>query len=154
MGMGTALVRTAFLVDAVYADAVRHFDLTVPQAQLLCVIMARPFGMFELAKTLGLAKSSISGLVDRCEKRDLVRRESDPGDGRAARVALTAKGAQLADEFHDDVTRRVAELPLSLSEAERATLVDLLGRVVVDNQVPPVFTECPASQGCTESGGS
>ncbi|HEX2143931.1 MAG TPA: hypothetical protein VHG10_05410 [Glycomyces sp.] len=47
MGMGTALVRTAFLVDAVYADAVRDFDLTVPQAQLLCVLMARPYGMFE-----------------------------------------------------------------------------------------------------------
>ncbi|MCD0444099.1 MarR family transcriptional regulator [Glycomyces sp. A-F 0318] len=149
MGMGTVLVRTAFLVDAVYADSVRDFDLTVPQAQLLCVLMARPYGMFELAKTLGLAKSSISGLVDRSAKRDLVRREADPGDGRAFRVALTAKGAQLAEEFHDATTRRVAELPLGLSEAERAVLVGLLAKVVTDNEVPVVFTdgECPSAGG-------
>jgi DNA-binding MarR family transcriptional regulator len=141
MGMGTALVRTAFLVDAVYADSVREFDLTVTQAQLLCVLIAKPYGMFELAKTLGLAKSSISGLVDRSEKRGLVRREADPGDGRAFRVALTAKGAQLAEQFHDETTKRVAELPLGLSAAEQEVLVGLLTRVVADNHVPVVFTD-------------
>jgi DNA-binding MarR family transcriptional regulator len=147
MGMGTALVRTAFLVDAVYADSVREFDLTVPQAQLLCVLIARPYGMFELAKTLGLAKSSISGLVDRSEKRGLVRREADPGDGRAFRVALTDKGAQLAEQFHEETTKRVAELPLGLSAAEQEVLVGLLTRVIADNHVPVVFTDsgCPSA---------
>jgi DNA-binding MarR family transcriptional regulator len=150
MGMGTVLVRTAFLVDAVYADSVRHFDLTVPQAQLLCVLMARPYGMFELAKVLGLAKSSVSGLVDRSAKRDLVRREADPGDGRAFRVALTAKGAQLAEEFHEETTRRVAELPLGLSDGEREVLIGLLTRLVTDNRVPAVFAdaECSSAEGC------
>jgi DNA-binding MarR family transcriptional regulator len=148
MGMGTALVRTAFLVDAVYADSVREFDLTVPQAQLLCVLIARPYGMFELAKTLGLAKSSISGLVDRSERRDLVRREADPGDGRAFRVALTDKGAQLAEQFHEETTKRVAELPLGLSAAEQDVLVGLLTRVIADNHVPVVFTDsgCPSAK--------
>lgn len=148
MGMGTALVRTAFLVDAVYADSVREFDLTVPQAQLLCVLIARPYGMFELAKTLGLAKSSISGLVDRSEKRGLVRREADPGDGRAFRVALTDKGAQLAEQFHEETTKRVAELPLGLSAAEQEVLVGLLTRVIADNHVPVVFTDsgCPSAK--------
>lgn len=152
MSMGTALVRTAFLVDAVYSDSVREFDLTAQQAQLLCVLIARPYGMFELAKTLGLAKSSISGLVDRSEKRGLVRRESDPGDGRAFRVALTDRGAQLAEQFHDETTKRVAELPLGLSAADQQVLVGLLTRVVVDNQVPEVFTDsgCP-SRGCAEN---
>ncbi|GAA2139046.1 MarR family winged helix-turn-helix transcriptional regulator [Glycomyces algeriensis] len=153
MGMGTALVRTAFLVDTVYSDSVRQFDLTVQQAQLLCVLIQRPFGMFELAKTLGLAKSSISGLVDRCEKRGLVRREADPGDGRAFRVALTEQGAQLAEEFHDETTKRVADLPLGLSAAEQEVLAGLLTRVVADNHVPVVFTDsgCPTAKDCTES---
>lgn len=152
MSMGTALVRTAFLVDAVYADSVREFDLTMQQAQLLCVLIPRPYGMFELAKTLNLAKSSISGLVDRSEKRGLVRREADPGDGRAFRVVLTEKGAQLAEQFHDETTKRVAELPLGLGPAERDVLVGLLTRIVADNHVPVVFSEsgCPSSKTCTE----
>ncbi|THV27353.1 MarR family transcriptional regulator [Glycomyces paridis] len=147
MNMGTALVRTAFLVDAVYADAVRDFDLTVQQAQLLCVLIPRPYGMFELAKTLGLAKSSISGLVDRSVKRGLVRREADPGDGRAFRVALTDKGARLAEEFHAETTRRVAELPLALDAEDREVLKGLLTRLVADNRVPAVFTDdsCPSA---------
>jgi DNA-binding MarR family transcriptional regulator len=147
------LVRTAFMVDAVYADSVRAFDLTMPQAQLLCVLIPRPFGMFELAKTLGLAKSSVSGLVDRCEKRGLVRRESDPVDGRAFRVALTGKGAALAEEFHDETTKRVAELPEGLSAAEQEVLVGLLTRMVADNHVPVVFTDsgCPSERHGAES---
>ncbi|MEV3938077.1 MarR family transcriptional regulator [Glycomyces sp. NPDC049804] len=154
MSMGTALVRTAFLVDAVYADSVREFDLTMAQAQLLCVLIARPFGMLELAKTLNLAKSSVSGLVDRSERNGLVRREADPADGRAFRVALTEKGAQLAEQFHDETVKRVAELPLGLSATEQEVLAGLLSRVVVDNRVPVVFTDsgCPsANQTCTES---
>jgi len=148
MSMGTALVRTAFLVDAVYAEVAREFDLTSAQAPLLCLLLSRPHGMFELAKTFGLAKSSISGLVDRCEKRDLVTRESDPADGRAARVTLTAKGAQLAEELHEVIDRRVAELPLGLAAADRETLLALLTRVVIDNRVPAVFNdgECPSAQ--------
>jgi len=150
MGMGTALVRTAFLIDAVYADSARQFDVTVPQAQLLCILMPRPYGMFELAKALGLAKSSISGLVDRSAKRDLVRREADPSDGRAFRVALTAKGAQLGQECHEEITRRVDELSLGLAEAERQTLTSLLTKVIADNRVPVVFADgdCPSAGSC------
>jgi DNA-binding MarR family transcriptional regulator len=110
--------------------------------------------MFELAKTLNLAKSSISGLVDRSEKNGLVRREADPADGRAFRVALTEKGAQLAEQFHDETVKRVAELPLGLSAAEQEVLAGLLSRVVVDNHVPVVFTDsgCPsANRTCAES---
>ncbi|MEU6250337.1 MarR family transcriptional regulator [Glycomyces sp. NPDC047010] len=146
-GVGAALVRTAFLVDAVYADAAREFDLTTAQSQLLCIVIPRPFGMFELAKTLGLAKSSITGLVDRCEKRDLVRREAVPGDGRASLVALTPKGAQLAEELHEVILRRTAELTAGLTGPERDTLFGLLARVVTGNSVPPAedLGECPSA---------
>lgn len=148
MSMGTALVRTARLVDAVYAEAAREFDLTSSQAPLLCLLLTRPHGMFELAKTFGLAKSSISGLVDRCEKRDLVTRGPDPADGRASLVSLTAKGAQLAEEIHEVIDRRVAELSLHLAPHERETLLALLTRVVTDNRAPAVFSdsECPSAQ--------
>lgn len=51
---------------------------------------------------LGLAKSSLTGLVDRTERNGLVRREADPEDMRAVRVALTAQGAKLVDAFYDE----------------------------------------------------
>jgi len=139
MGMVAALVRSSFLVNAVYAESGREYGVTPQQGQLLCVLMARPYGMSELGATLGLAKSSLTGLVDRTERNGLVRREPDPQDTRAVRVVLTTQGGKLAREFYDETCRRIEELPANLGPAERATLADLLGRIVLDNEVPVVF---------------
>lgn len=139
--MVAALVRSAFLVDAVYAGSAREYGITSQQGQLLCVLMAQPRGMSELGTILGLAKSSLTGLVDRTERNGLVRRESDPEDLRAVRVALTSRGSKLVDEFYAETCRRVEKLPAGLSAEERDTLASLLGRVVLDNEVPVVFLE-------------
>jgi DNA-binding MarR family transcriptional regulator len=141
MRIAAALVRSAFLVDAVYAESGREHGLTPQQGQLLCVLMGRPYGMTELGATLGLAKSSLTGLVDRTERNGLVRRDPDPSDTRAVRVSLTSRGSGLAEEFYAETCRRIEKLPAGLCPAERDTLAALLGRVVLDNKVPVVFLE-------------
>jgi DNA-binding MarR family transcriptional regulator len=141
MGVVTALVRSSFLVDAVYAASSREYGLTPQQGQLLCVLMPGPYGMGELGRVLGLAKSSLTGLVDRCAQRGLVRREPDPRDARGVQVTLTEEGSKLVEEFYVETCRRVEELASGLDEADRATLARLLGRVVDDNEVPVVFME-------------
>ncbi|WP_406300679.1 MarR family transcriptional regulator (plasmid) [Embleya sp. NBC_00888] len=141
MGVVTALVRSAFLVNAVYAESGREHGLTPQQGQLLCVLMPQPYGMGELGETLGLAKSSLTGLVDRTAQRGLVRREPDPRDRRAVRIGLTEEGAHLAEEFYAETCRRVETLPAGLAAADRARLAELLSRLVLDNQVPAVFME-------------
>jgi DNA-binding MarR family transcriptional regulator len=141
IGIVAALVRSAFLVHAVYAESAREHGLTPQQGQLLCVLMAQAYGMGELGAALGLAKSSLTGLVDRTERNGLVRREPDPQDTRAVRVALTVRGSRLAEKFYAETCRRVDELPAGLSAAERDTLAGLLGRIVLDNNVPVVFLE-------------
>jgi DNA-binding MarR family transcriptional regulator len=141
IGVVPALVRTSFLVNAVYAESAREHGLTQQQGQLLCVLMPGPSGMSDLGALLGLAKSSLTGLVDRSERNGLVRREPDPRDTRAVRVALTARGSRLAGEFYAETCRRVERLPASLTPAERDSLAALLGRIVYDNEVPMVFME-------------
>ncbi|MEU7004054.1 MarR family transcriptional regulator [Nonomuraea sp. NPDC046570] len=141
IGTVAALVRSTFLVNAVYADSAREHGLTQQQGQLLCVLMAQPYGMSELGAMLGLAKSSLTGLVDRTERNGLVQRKPDPQDSRAVRVALTRRGVKLADEFYTETCRRVEELTSGFAPAERDALAALLGRVVTDNKVPTVFME-------------
>ncbi|MFE1383375.1 MarR family winged helix-turn-helix transcriptional regulator [Streptomyces sp. NPDC058740] len=145
MGVVAALVRSSFLVNAVYAESSREFGLTPQQGQLLCVLMPQPYGMGELGAVLGLAKSSLTGLVDRTAQRGLVRREPDPEDGRAVRIVLTEEGARIAEDFYAETCRRIDLLPASLDPAERGHLAELLGRVVLDNEVPVVFAE-PAAE--------
>lgn len=141
IGVVTALVRSTFLVNAVYSESARKHGLTAQQGQLLCVLMVRPYGMGELGATLGLAKSSLTGLVDRTERNGLVRRGHDPEDARGVRVSLTTRGSGLADTFYAETCRRVDELSKGLSADERAALAELLGRIVADNEVPVVFAE-------------
>ena len=141
IGVVGALVRGAFLVNAVYAESAREHGITSQQGVLLCVLMAQPRGMGELVAMMGLAKSSLTGLVDRTERNGLVRREPDPDDMRAVRVALTPEGRSLIDDFYPETCRRVDQLATGLAPAERDALAALLGRVVQDNEVPVVFME-------------
>jgi len=141
IGVVAALVRSAFLVDAVYADSGREHGLTPQQGQLLCVLLAQPYGMTELGAMLGLAKSSLTGLVDRSERNGLVRREPDTQDARAVRVALTPRGSTLAERFYAETCRRIENLSAGLGAAERDTLAELLGSIVRDNEVPAIFRE-------------
>jgi DNA-binding MarR family transcriptional regulator len=141
LGVVAGLVRASFLVNAVYAESAREYGLTVQQGQLLCVLMAQPYGMGELGATLGLEKSSLTGLVDRAVRRELVRREPDPDDRRAVRVVLTTEGRELAEDFYAATCRRVDQLADGLAGPDRDRLAALLGRVVRENEVPTVFLD-------------
>lgn len=141
IGVVAALVRSSFLVNAVYTESGREHGLTPQQGQLLCVLMAKPYGMSELGSVLGLAKSSLTGLVDRTERNGLVRRESDATDARAVRIVLTPRGRRLAEEFYAETCVRIEKLAAGLSTAERDRLAALLGRIVLANEVPVVFME-------------
>jgi DNA-binding MarR family transcriptional regulator len=90
---------------------------------------------------LGLAKSTVSGLVNLLERDGLVRREPDPADSRAVRVTLTPRGREVADVFYAQTRARIERLPGSLTAAERATLAELLGRVTDDNHVSAIFMD-------------
>lgn len=138
----STLVRSAFLVNEVYAESARGLGLTPQQGQLLCVLMARPHGMGELGGVLGLARSSLTGLVDRTAQRGLVRRGPGPGDARAVRVALTPEGTGLAELFYADARRRIDALTDGIGEAGRGALAELLDRMVEQNGAPVVFLAC------------
>jgi DNA-binding MarR family transcriptional regulator len=66
----------------------------------------------EIGRRARLSKPSMTALVRLCEQDGLVRRERDPGDGRAFRVVLTARGrrfAEVAEAVLADLDARVAE---------------------------------------------
>jgi DNA-binding MarR family transcriptional regulator len=97
--------------------------------------------MGELGVVMGLAKSTVTGMVNYAERHGLVRREADRDDSRAVSVALTPRGRDVADRFFADGSRRIERLAASLTADERSTLAALLGRVADDNNVSVIFME-------------
>jgi DNA-binding MarR family transcriptional regulator len=125
------LVQTSFAVMAVLNRVGARHDLSLTQVRLLGVLRDRTPKMAELAHFLGLDKSTVSGLVDRAEKRGLVERlRSVAEDGRSVRVALSARGQHLAATVGDEVARELSPLTESLSAADRRRMSELLTRIV------------------------
>lgn len=139
IGAASGLVRLTFLIQGLYAEVGRGCDLTVAQAQMLCTLSDRSVGMAELSGLLGLERSSLTGLVDRAEQRQLVVREADPSDRRAVKVALTPAGLAAVHRFHHELTERLDTLLQDLPATERSRFTRTLGRIVAE--VPAVFAD-------------
>lgn len=123
------LVETSFAVQAMLSAVADEHGLTLGQLRLLGVLRDRKPGMTELGVHLGLDRSSTTGLVDRAERRRLVTRTSDPDDGRATRVVMTATGRRLVAKAQDEVARGCAALTAGLTAAQRRELATMLGTV-------------------------
>ena len=135
------LVRMSHVVQAVFADVSRSCGLTPQQVQLLGLLTAGPLGMSELRRLLHLEKSSLTGLVDRAERRGLVARAPDPEDGRACRIELTPAGVEAAVTAHHKVLTGVAGLLGGLSPSDRDLMTGLARQVIAAHRGPD---ECSA----------
>src|SRR6266481_2224219 len=74
-----------------------RWDLSPSQFNVLNLVSNRPDGMsqIELGRRLIMHRSNVTGLIDRLEKRGLVRRKDADRDRRAYRIVVTAAGAKL-----------------------------------------------------------
>ena len=88
-----ALVQTAFVTMAVLTRVGAAADLSLTQLRVLAILRDRRLRMTALADYLGLEKSTMTGLVDRAERRGLLARAPSPDDRRAVDVFLTPAGA-------------------------------------------------------------
>jgi DNA-binding MarR family transcriptional regulator len=126
----SALVRASFATTAVLSRVAAEHDLSLTQLRVLAILRDRRVRMSELADYLGLDKSTISGLVDRAEKRGLLQRAPNPADGRATDVFLTAEGLQLADLGEGKIARSLSPMTGTLTRAETLRLTALLEHVL------------------------
>ncbi len=125
------LAQLAFVVMGLLERRAAEHDLSIPATRLLGVLRDREPTMNELARLLGLDKSSVTGLVERAERRSLVERAPSPADRRAVLVRLTGEGRTLvsaaAGRFAADVTALLGQLPAR----DRAALSRLVSRLLV-----------------------
>src|ERR1700734_3755471 len=125
-----ALARTAFFTTAVLSSVAAEHDLSLTQLRVLAILRDRQGSMSDLATYLGLDKSTISGLIDRAEKRGLVRRTQNPLDGRGIAAAPPEGGIELAQRGAATVARALAPLTRALGAGGGRRLTALLERML------------------------
>jgi DNA-binding MarR family transcriptional regulator len=88
--------------------------------------------MTELAHDLGLDTSTVSRHVKALEAQGLLTRREDPGDRRAARVALSAAGTRTLERLQATRHRFFAEVLTDWPAQDRDQLAPLLSRLARD----------------------
>lgn len=125
-----ALAQLSFAVQMALTEVASAHELSLTQLRLLAIVRDRTVAMADLARHLGVDRSSATGLIDRAEKRALVQRELRPGDGRGVQVRITPAGQDLATTIAAQAARRLHALTAVLSARERADLTTLITRVI------------------------
>ena len=98
-----------------------------------------PIRLTSLAAREGISQPSMTQLVQRLERQDLVTRIADPDDGRAALIGITPRGQLLLDDRKRQRRARLTELLATLTPVERDQLrlsacvaTPVLGRLVAN----------------------
>jgi DNA-binding MarR family transcriptional regulator len=125
-----ALVRSAFQVMGVLTRVGAANDLSLTQIRVFGLLRDRRPRVTELAAFLGLDKSSMSGLIDRAERRGLLARGRSDEDRRAVVVFLTEAGTELTDRLYAEVAEVLAPAVGRLDAGRRRELTDLLAPIL------------------------
>lgn len=114
-----------------------HAELGITSPQRLVLRIVGHYGRIsagELADTLHVHPSSLTGVLRRLETADLLRRESDPFDRRRALFELTRRGMRLNRQSKGTIeaviSTTLAKLPKDRVNAARTVLssiTDALG---------------------------
>ncbi|MEU0797086.1 MarR family transcriptional regulator [Amycolatopsis sp. NPDC005961] len=131
MDYGDKLFWLSVLIQRRYAQICAEYDLTPSQATLLCAIKDEPRQMAYLATSLGMTKNALSQLVDRTERRDLVRRVNSEQDRRVIMLGVTPPGKVLAEAIYAETTKRLPDIAENL-DADDQHDFERLATAIVD----------------------
>ena len=126
-----ALAQLSFVILNTLTEIAGEYELSMVQIRLLGVLRDREPTMNTLGRRLGLDKSSISGLVDRAQRRGLVIRTPSETDGRSFRVSITGSGRQIAEKVATAYAERIATLTGTWTAQDRQLLAQLANRIIV-----------------------
>ena len=113
-------------------NELRAEDLTFAQVHLLFTLEKQPKQcclMKELERKMGVAQSTIAGLVKRCAEKGLVVCCEDTEDRRAKYVHITDKGLQVCADTVEKIHRSEQRMIKLLTEEESGELIRLLTKV-------------------------
>jgi len=104
-------------------EHIRQLGLTAPQFDVICTLGNTPgMMMSQLAEKTLVTKGTLTGIVDRLERKGLVRREVPPDNRRCFIIVLTAAGEQV---FEQVFPQHIAYLKQRFGQLTAAEIVQI-----------------------------
>ena len=113
-------------------DIAEKYELTTMQSAALTMLKPdEPQAMRALSDYFMCDASTVTGLVDRMEARQLITRSNHPTDRRVKLLALTDEGLKIKESIMNETLRNEDErLKKILTDDERNVLQDFLTRLL------------------------
>lgn len=107
-----------------------RFGVTGPQRLVIRIVANEPgLSAGDLARTLHMHPSTLTGILQRLKARGLLRRLADPSDARRVRLELTARGKRLANPavgtVESSIRRAISKWSDDDMERTRQSLTDI-----------------------------
>lgn len=132
-----ALLCHVMLLNSVLERRANRFaeehGLTFPQWMALgCIGHGGEEGVrhSEIGQSLMLSKAPVTGLIDRLERANYVRRAADLKDRRASRVIISEKGCEVWETVRVSMEASSRETCGCFSESEQQEVLNLLARLL------------------------
>ncbi|MCG8493843.1 MAG: MarR family transcriptional regulator [Sneathiellales bacterium] len=127
---GHLLRRANQTVVALFNEECRDLGITPVQfASIAAIASVEAVDVTRLSQIIGFDKATLGSVIDRLEKRGIVRREPHPQDRRIKLVVLTKEGYALLEETLPLAERSQERFLENLNSKEQATLLSLLSKV-------------------------
>lgn len=146
-----ALRRIIRVIDLRSRYLVTQYGLTGPQLVLLKELSARDGdSVSKLTRAVHLSQATVTGILDRLEKRELVRRQRSDEDRRRVQIWLTDAGRELLAEAPTLLQEEFIDQLASLDDWEQTQILSSLQRVVSMMEAKhidatPILTTGPVS---------
>lgn len=103
--------------------------------------------MSELAQYLQVPLNTVTGIITRMEKKQLVERRRSPSDKRVVTVELTAAGKQQTDQIMGQLADYAQLILGELTTQEKDVLLKLLKRLPTILRQEPTNAQAPQAAG-------
>lgn len=125
------------LKDKVLSDHLISLDITAQQFKVLLLLNRKDkFNTCKkLSQYLCIDAGAITRMVDRLEKKELIKRTRDESDRRCVTVELTEAGLELCEKFPPLIVNALNELTQGLDNDEIQQLETLMTKVLTTNGV-------------------
>ncbi|GAP62500.1 hypothetical protein ARMA_0923 [Ardenticatena maritima] len=121
----------SWLAQKRFNQHISRYGITLPQFLALAyMIKERQCAMNQLAEATQQDAATMTGVVDRLERLNLVERRRNPLDRRVVFVIPTERALELVQEVYAAHNVLIAKLFESFEDDELQTLVSLLSRLL------------------------
>lgn len=108
-------------------ESLNLLELTTPQYAVLAQLELRPgISNADLARASFIKPQTMHGIVSNLEKRNLIKRKSDPEHGRVLSTQLTKKGLEVLRKAHIIIAKIEKSMTMSMNDKNRSLFEKLL----------------------------